>query len=87
MEDARILFTTYITLTTLRCPETRATFGYGVTCKGLMVDGSFFNSVTMLLLTFLGTGFLTKRVLESLASDTGSEIGTCMLLLSKEGMC
>lgn len=69
------------------CLEIRVIFGYGVICKGLMVDGFFFNSVIMLFLIFLGIGFFMKRVLESLVLDIGLEIGICMLLFLKEGMC
>lgn len=44
------------------------------------MDGSYFNNVAMLFSTFIETGLLTKRVLESLASvGSGLETETCTL--------
>lgn len=81
MEDAQTGFIIYVYLTMPRYPETRPTFGCGVTWTGSMADGSYFSSVSMFILTFLEVGILTKRVLANLVLGTGLEIATCMLLL------
>ena len=79
MEDVQMAFTIYAMLTASHCQKTKATFGFGVICTGLMGDGSCFKSGATLSLTFIETGILTKRVLVSLVLATGLEIAICML--------
>ena len=79
LENASVVFTLYKNLIKPLCPESSDTFGCGVIWTDLVVDGSYFKSGRLPSLTFMETGFLSKKVLAHLAGGTGLGIKTCIL--------